>query len=162
MKPYCWINVILGLLRVDFCCDIVLCFKAFANLIQFPEKCSIVVPPEILSLDLLISISHYIIKFRQNLHFFLCILPEWGLMQIMGTNLRSLGYDGSLIRMAIEWQKCLDYSVKFLKILKNRYPLFEDTISSWNQGSPHKQTDGSYMNQSYIDSVKKHYLTASI
>ena len=78
---------------------------------------------------------------------------SFGLMQIMGSTARSMGYDGDLTGL---WQPIinLNYCCKFLNKLIKRYSgNFFHAIAAYNAGSPRYQSDGSYVNQGYVDKV---------
>lgn len=75
-----------------------------------------------------------------------------GVMQTMGFLVRELGFNGPLL-MLTDPQIAIFYGVKKLKLLFDQYNNENDVISSYNQGSPRKNEDGSYMNQPYVDKV---------
>ena len=75
-----------------------------------------------------------------------------GLMQIMGSVARELGYDKRLCQL-FEPRWNLRFGVMKLKTLLNKYPSETDVISSYNQGSPRKTAGGHYQNQAYVDAV---------
>ncbi len=76
---------------------------------------------------------------------------SYGLGQIMGANLRAMGFDGDLYK-ALDPITNLDYTAKFLVRLCNRWPNVEDTIAAYNHGHP-EMTNGHYTNQAYVDRV---------
>jgi len=81
---------------------------------------------------------------------------SWGLLQIMGANIRDLGYNDSLLKMA-DPETALNYGAKFFKGLLNKYDSVEDAVSSYNQGSPRKRADGLYCNYGYVEKVMGKY-----
>lgn len=78
-----------------------------------------------------------------------------GLMQVMGAVYRELGFTESL-------GKCFDPSIAIyfgclkIKQLMTRYSSLSDVISSYNAGSPRRDSSGAYTNQHYVDSVLRH------
>lgn len=70
---------------------------------------------------------------------------SWGLMQIIGTCARELGYSIELPRLA-EVDKNLQYGCRKLGVLFHKYNLSE-CISAYNAGHPVKS------NQAYVDKV---------
>ncbi len=80
---------------------------------------------------------------------------SFGIMQVMGTVARELGFEESLIKLSDARigakYGCLKLS-KLFKILKS----VDDVIAAYNAGSPLKR-DGKYINQGYVDRVRKFY-----
>lgn len=78
---------------------------------------------------------------------------SWGLMQIMGAVARELGFDSDMVKLcdpAIN----IRFGVMHLAKLKKRYGSnYNDLISSYNAGSPRKNSSGKYVNQYYVDRV---------
>lgn len=81
---------------------------------------------------------------------------SWGLMQIMGTVARELGFDRSLVELTNPTLN-LTYAIKKIETLFERYKDFENVISSYNQGYPKRKNDGSFVNQIYVDKVLKEF-----
>lgn len=77
---------------------------------------------------------------------------SWGLMQIMGVVAREVGYKDHLTKLC-EPEIGLRISLTKFKLIQNKYPILEDSISAWNAGTPHKLF-GYYSNQSYVTKVK--------
>jgi soluble lytic murein transglycosylase-like protein len=77
-----------------------------------------------------------------------------GLMQIMGTVARELGFDGNLSDL-FKPDVNVFYGCKKLKQLLRKYPSEIDVISSYNQGSPKKTDGGLHRNFQYVDKVSK-------
>lgn len=84
-------------------------------------------------------------------------MNSMGLMQIMGANARYHGYTGPLSDLYIP-EVGLRYGVIHLTKEIDKYEKLEDAISSYNQGSPRKEEDGTYENQEYVDKVMSKYL----
>ncbi len=80
---------------------------------------------------------------------------SWGLCQIMGANLRDMGFAGPLPE-SMDPPLNLDYGARFLRKLSDRGYNEEQVISAYNQGSPRKR-NGMYANQRYVDKVY-HYI----
>ena len=78
---------------------------------------------------------------------------SWGPMQVMGGLARQLGFDGFLPDLC-KPDVGIYYGCKYLKSLKSRYSLDEDTIAAYNAGSPRRKADGGYVNQDYVNKVK--------
>lgn len=82
---------------------------------------------------------------------------SFGLMQIMGAAAREHGFSGQLGRLFIP-ETNLEYGIKHLLTLAQRYEKIEDQIAAYNAGSA--KTDaltGAYRNQRYVDKVLKAY-----
>ncbi len=77
---------------------------------------------------------------------------SWGLMQVMGTGARELGFDRHLTELTNPHFNVI-IAIKKLEQLYNRYDDLEAVISSYNQGNPRKKADGSFMNQIYVNKV---------
>lgn len=79
---------------------------------------------------------------------------SFGLMQILASTARGIGFNGPL-GMLFNIQTNLYYGCKYLGDLKKRFPDGYDYIAAFNAGHPSKLPDGSYTNQSYVDTVLK-------
>lgn len=82
---------------------------------------------------------------------------SWGLMQLMGATARELGYRGFIPNLCnpetgIHWG-CLH-----LRRLIKRFDDVWDGVAAYNAGSPRRVEDGSYVNQGYVDKVRRSYL----
>ena len=55
--------------------------------------------------------------------------------------------------------KNIQFGTTYLNILKKRFPEEEawGIVSSYNQGSPRRKPDESFLNQGYVDKVKRYY-----
>jgi soluble lytic murein transglycosylase-like protein len=78
---------------------------------------------------------------------------SFGLMQIMGAVAREKGFDGQFLTELLKPEIGIKYGCKHLHDFYKRYNNLEDAISSYNQGSPRKNDEGEYINQSYVDKV---------
>jgi soluble lytic murein transglycosylase-like protein len=76
---------------------------------------------------------------------------SWGLMQIMGSVARELGFSGYLHELA-QPELGLAYGCMKLKQLKEHYGNELDVIAAYNQGGLQKVGD-LYKDQNYVDSV---------
>jgi soluble lytic murein transglycosylase-like protein len=77
---------------------------------------------------------------------------SWGIMQVMGSVLRELGYNGPLNESG-ELNLAMYYGCKKLSLLSKKYPQENDVISAYNAGTPIKDSDGKYRNQEYVNNV---------
>lgn len=77
-----------------------------------------------------------------------------GLMQIMGSVARELGFTANLSEL-FKPEINAEYGCKKLKALLKKYSDEADVISSYNQGSPRKTPGGMYLNQVYVDKVSQ-------
>ncbi len=83
---------------------------------------------------------------------------SWGLMQVMGQVAREKGFKGAwrdeeLFEPAIG----LHWGLKHLKHFMDKYPMNADAaIASYNAGSPRIGENGKYVNQNYVDKVRKY------
>lgn len=81
---------------------------------------------------------------------------SWGLMQVMGTVARELGYEGHLPALCLP-EIGLFYGVKKLKkCLSVPGRSVMDAIAAYNAGTP-VVINGKYKNQEYVDAVMKFY-----
>lgn len=76
---------------------------------------------------------------------------SWGLMQLMGSVARELGFTGYLTQLC-EPETNLHYGCKKLAALLAKYPDPTDAIAAYNAGSP-RMVNGKYDNQGYVDKV---------
>jgi len=81
---------------------------------------------------------------------------SFGLMQIMGSTARWMGYERDLTGL---WQPIinLNYGCKYLNKLRKRYEKIEDAIAAYNAGSVRKTEEGAYINQPYVDKVLEYW-----
>lgn len=79
-----------------------------------------------------------------------------GLMQIMGSVVRELGWGASLVEV-FNPEVNITYGCKKLNQFSQRYTDRRDIIASYNAGSPRRnKVDGKYVNQKYVDKVLYH------
>lgn len=81
---------------------------------------------------------------------------SWGLMQLMGSNFRALGFAGQWPEVGYLIGLQLNYSCTFLKGLLKRYGR-DEAIASYNAGSPRRDKSGKLVNQIYVDKVMKYF-----
>jgi hypothetical protein len=88
---------------------------------------------------------------------------SWGLMHILGSTSRDIGYKGFLPALAIK-AIGLKWGLTYLNSLIEKHDDIHDAISSYNQGSPRKDEFGEYLNQDYVDRVidKAAFLKATL
>lgn len=82
---------------------------------------------------------------------------SWGPLQIMGTCAREEGFQGPL-PLLFDPATALEFTMKKLKKLCDKYEPEAAVIAAWNAGSPKKVQVGpgagmKYINQDYVDDV---------
>ena len=82
---------------------------------------------------------------------------SWGLMQVMGTVARELGFEGHFTELS-DPGVGIEFGCRKLKQLLKKYSTQDDAISSYNAGSPRRLPDGTYSNQEYVSKVNKFML----
>lgn len=76
---------------------------------------------------------------------------SWGLMQVMGTVAREYGHTGFLSDLC-EVEKGLEYGCLHLSKKISKYGELPG-IAAYNAGSPSKDSNGAFTNQSYVDKI---------
>ncbi len=79
---------------------------------------------------------------------------SYGLMQIMGSVARELGFTKSLLQLADPFIAA-DFSTRKLATLVKKHPTELDAIAAYNAGKPRLTEAGKYVNQGYVDKVTK-------
>lgn len=79
---------------------------------------------------------------------------SWGLMHVMGVKARELGFVSFLPQLLLP-SLAIEYGCRALLGFKIRYQSTEDVIASYNAGSPRRLASGLYVNQDYVDGVKR-------
>lgn len=79
---------------------------------------------------------------------------SFGLMQIMGSVCRELGYTGKLAELIARPDMCLDVCLKKLKRIMERFDNEDFVIAAWNAGTPKKDANGKFINKVYVDKVQ--------
>jgi len=77
---------------------------------------------------------------------------SYGLMQVMGTVARELGYRDNLLKLH-DPDLAIDLGSKKLRQLSDKYMTTDDVISAYNQGIP-KKNGPLYVNQDYVTKVR--------
>lgn len=77
---------------------------------------------------------------------------SWGLMQVMGTVAREMGFTGHLPQLCLEPVGIRCGCLKLQSLFK-KYESQDDVISAYNQGNARKDETGRYINQGYVDKV---------
>jgi soluble lytic murein transglycosylase-like protein len=83
---------------------------------------------------------------------------SWGLMQVMGSNLRNMQYMGPFSDLLHDQDKALNYGCRFFRMLYQKYFAkwgINGVIAAYNAGSPILKTDGKFRNQAYVNKVLK-------
>lgn len=84
---------------------------------------------------------------------------SFGLMQVMGANIREMGFLGNLVEIPSRPEEGLKYGIIHLKKQLDRYDQsIDDAVSAYNQGNNRKAENGEYENQAYVDKVIYKYL----
>ena len=82
---------------------------------------------------------------------------SWGLMQVLLKTAKStLGNDKLTIQDLLRPEINIEAGTKFLGILLNRTGNQSDASAAYNAGSV-KMNDGKYVNQDYVDGVRRYY-----
>ena len=82
------------------------------------------------------------------------LATSWGLMQIMGQVARERGFKGEMEEL-LEPATGLEWSLKHLKRFILKHPDMDSAIASYNAGSPRRREDGNFVNQDYVNKVKR-------
>lgn len=82
---------------------------------------------------------------------------SWGLMQVMGSVMREQGMIDNLLRVVADPSIGLDHGCIHLRRLFDKHPLesLDFIISAYNAGTPEKLSTGKFVNQTYVDKVKR-------
>lgn len=75
-----------------------------------------------------------------------------GLMQVMFSTSRWLGYGGFFCDF-FDPQINVYWGIKYFQRIARQYIYLSDQLSAYNMGTVRKNADGTYVNQSYVDSV---------
>jgi soluble lytic murein transglycosylase-like protein len=84
------------------------------------------------------------------------VSASYGLMQIMLTTAMELGFRFDSPFELFDPATNIKYGCLLLKKYYNRYGDWNDAIASYNQGNNRKNSDGSYINQAYVDKVMEY------
>ncbi len=79
---------------------------------------------------------------------------SWGIMGINGAVARRAGF-GSFLPTLINEETNLEWSVRHLSALCAKYPGLSDRIAAYDSGSPFRIPNGDYINQLYVDTVRR-------
>jgi hypothetical protein len=82
---------------------------------------------------------------------------SWGLTQVMGGVAREHGFTGQFTELC-DPEVGLLYGMKHLQRYYSKYKDWDDAIASYNAGSPRRNESGHYVNQFYVDKVKKAWM----
>ncbi len=83
---------------------------------------------------------------------------SWGLMQVMGETARGMGFDGPFLSALTDPAIGLDYGCRLLARLKARHLAvhgWPGVAAAYNAGSVRFAPDGAFVNQAYVDTVKR-------
>jgi len=86
------------------------------------------------------------------------LATSWGLMQVMGSTARGLGFQGPFLSALTDPAIGLDYGCRLLAQLRDR--LLErhgwpGVAAAYNAGSARMAADGTFVNQSYVDKIAR-------
>lgn len=79
---------------------------------------------------------------------------SWGLGQVMGGSARDIGYTGPLTMLCMP-ELNAEIMCRFFVAHCTKYKLEDEQIAAYNAGTPKRGPDGKFVNQAYVDSVKK-------
>lgn len=85
-----------------------------------------------------------------------CQRISWGLMQVLGSTLRWIGYRDHLPAIC-DPKQGIFWGCETFEKLGDPYKFREEKISAYNAGSVKKHDDGSFINQKYVDKVLQFY-----
>lgn len=82
---------------------------------------------------------------------------SWGLMQIMGATARETGFAGEFLSELVTPSVALEWGCKYLKRLHDRYAArgIDAVVAAYNGGSPRPTDSGHWVNQAYVDKIKR-------
>ena len=80
---------------------------------------------------------------------------SFGLMQIMGQTARETGFKGVYLTELCDPHLNLDWGCRYLALLMKKYGPGDAAIAAYNAGSPKKGGDGRWVNQAYIDKIRR-------
>lgn len=84
---------------------------------------------------------------------------SWGLMQVLLKTAKwILGNDKLTISDLINPETNVSAGTKYIGSLLKQYGNIRDAIAAYNAGSPKRNKDGTYVNQSYVDDVYRNYM----
>lgn len=83
---------------------------------------------------------------------------SWGLMQVMGAVAREVGFAEPYLPRLCDPATGLKHGCLHLAQLRDRHFAddgWDGVIAAYNEGSPRKGADGRYLNQVYVDRVRR-------
>ena len=81
---------------------------------------------------------------------------SWGYMQIMGSVAREHRFLGYFPELCLP-NTGIEYGIRHFYKFFQKYGDISDAVSAYNAGSPRKNSDGKYLNQSYVNKVMAYY-----
>ena len=82
---------------------------------------------------------------------------SFGLMQVMGTVARELGFRGNLLELT-KPEVGARFGCLKIKELMQKYNFQDDLIAAYNSGTPKKGQDGKYTNDIYVKKVRSAFV----
>jgi len=80
---------------------------------------------------------------------------SYGLMQLMLTTAMELGFRFRFPTELLYPDTNIRYGCLLLKKFHDQYGNWNDAVSAYNQGNNRKKPDGTYVNQDYVNKVRK-------
>ncbi len=78
-------------------------------------------------------------------------------MQILGQTAREIGFDGTFLTELCDPEIGLEWGCRYLGILFDRHgdEGVDAVVASYNAGSPRKNAGGTYVNQAYVEKIRR-------
>lgn len=80
---------------------------------------------------------------------------SYGLVQIMGSVARELGYDDHLTKLCADPAIAIQYGCRKMKQLLDKHRDEQTAISAYNAGTPFRDDNGSFINAVYVQAVEQ-------
>ena len=80
---------------------------------------------------------------------------SFGLMQIMGATARETGFKGVFLTELCDPASNLEWGCRYLSRLLKSHGAIEASVAAYNAGSPRKASSGRWVNQAYVDKVRR-------
>ena len=82
---------------------------------------------------------------------------SFGLMQILGQTAREIGFDGTFLTELCIPEAGLKWGCRYLGILFDRHgdDGLDAVVAAYNAGSPRKNASGEYVNQAYVEKIRR-------
>ena len=80
---------------------------------------------------------------------------SFGLMQIMGATARETGFRETFLTALCDPEVGLEWGSRYLSGLLKKYGNLEAAVAAYNAGSPRKTNNGKWVNQGYVDKIRR-------